>query len=155
MISFRLKIGRLFARLRAALLVVASGLAAACVTAQPNVTPEDLQNHRWVLESINGNALGPEITDGKIPELNFGEEMRVSGNTGCNQYTGQAIVRNGTFVVEAMASTRMMCAPPQNDLELSLISVFGSESNISLDAKKMLTLKSGDTTLVFRPADQR
>ena len=50
------------------------------------VTESDLQHHRWVLESIDGEALQLENTESQLPDLDFGEQMHVSGNTGCNQY---------------------------------------------------------------------
>ena len=69
-------------RTRALLTRVFSGLAliGVCATAAAEVTESDLQHHRWVLESINGN---PALTgDAPVPELDFGEQMTVSGNTG-------------------------------------------------------------------------
>lgn len=125
-------------------------LAALAACNQPAVTETDLDHHRWVLESINGDALPATQDHGRIPELNFGEQMRVTGNTGCNQVNGQAVLRNGFFLIGAMASTRMMCPPPWGDIELVVQTTLGAESAISLDRGKNLTLKSANSTLVFR-----
>jgi len=47
------------------------------------VTQGDLQHHRWVLESVNGEALATDELDGKVPELDFGEpRTQSSDNTG-------------------------------------------------------------------------
>lgn len=140
-------------RTRVVLIMLLGLLASACSSAQSTVTTEDLQHHRWVLESIDGEPL-PEVGEtGKIPELDFGEQMRVSGNLGCNQMNGQAVLRDGYFLIEAMATTRMMCSPPWSDIELKLQILLGSESTASLDENRNLTLKSADTTLVYRLAD--
>jgi porin len=128
-------------------------LAVSAVFAQSTVTATDLQHHRWVLQSINGEALPATEGKGKVPELDFGEAMHVTGNLGCNQFNGQAVLRDGAFLIEAMVSTRMMCPPPWGDIELTVQTLLGSESAISLDAAKKLTLAAADTTLVFRLED--
>jgi len=140
-------------RTRALLTLMAGWLAISCAPAQKAVTAEDLQHHRWVLDSINGETLPTIDGPGKIPELDFGEQMTVSGNTGCNQMNGKAVLRDGFFLIEAMASTRMMCAPPWGDLEQALLTVLGSESTISIGRDKTLTLVSASTTLVFQLQD--
>lgn len=134
-------------------LSLAGCLACIGALAQSTITAEDLQHHRWVLESINGDPL-PAVDDkGKVPELDFGEQMTVSGNLGCNRFNGQAVLRDGMFLVEAMAMTRMMCAPPWGDIELMLQTALGHESTISLDADSKLTLKTASAVLVFRLED--
>lgn len=126
---------------------------AACSDAEYHsaITAEDLQHHRWVLESIDGQAL--PASEGKIPELDFGEQMTVSGNLGCNQMNGHAVLRDGFIRIESMAMTRMMCAPPWGDIELKLQTVLSSESTASLDADKSLTITAEGAVLVFRLED--
>jgi len=79
--------------------------------------------------------------------------MTVTGKTGCNQINGKAVLRDGFFLIEAMASTHMVCAPPLGDLEQALLTVLGSESTISTVRDKTLTLVSASTTLVFQLQD--
>ena len=132
---------------------MAGWLAMSCAPAQKTVTAEDLQHHRWVLDSINGEALPTIDGPGKVPELDFGEQMTVSGNAGCNQMNGKAVLRDGFFLIEAMASTRMMCPPPWDDIERTMQVLLGSESTISIGSDKTLTLVSASTTLVFQLQD--
>jgi porin len=140
-------------RTRAVLISLICNLAVSSAFAQSKVTATDLQHHRWVLETINGDALPATENKGKIPELDFGEQMRASGNTGCNQFNGQAVLRDGFFLIEAMTSTRMMCPPPWGDIEIAVQTALGHESTISLDVEKNLRLRTADTTLVFRLED--
>ena len=140
-------------RTRAFLALIAGWLTMSCVPAQTSVTVEDLQHHRWVLESINGEALPDDGGRGSIPELDFGEQMHVSGNLGCNRFNGTAVLREGFFLIEAMASTRMMCASPWGDIEQTVQTVLGSESTISIGSDKTLTLVSANTTLAFQLQD--
>lgn len=140
-------------RTRAILISLICNLAVSSAFAQSTLTATDLQHHRWVLETINGEALPATENKGKIPELDFGEQMLVSGNTGCNQVNGQAVLRDGFFLIEAMVSTGMMCPPPWGDIEIAVQTALGHESTISLDAEKNLTLQTAGTTLVFRLED--
>jgi heat shock protein HslJ len=139
-------------RTRIVLIILFGGLAMTGACAQSAVIATDLQHHRWVLESIDGEAL-PTDEGGKIPELDFGEQMTVSGNLGCNQFNGQAVLRDGYFLIESLATTRMMCTPPWNDIEMILQTALGHESTISLDAEKKLTLETASSRLVFRLKD--
>ncbi|MCG6939359.1 MAG: META domain-containing protein [Gammaproteobacteria bacterium] len=117
------------------------------------VTQGDLQHHRWLLESINGSKIDAEELDYKIPELDFGEQMTVSGNTGCNKFRGQAGLQDENFAIDPMQFTMMRCSPQQNVLESLLKQVLDSDSKITIDYKKRLLLKAGDTLLEYRLKD--
>jgi heat shock protein HslJ len=117
------------------------------------VTTTDLQHHRWILESINGEPISMGDDESMVPELDFGEQMHVSGNTGCNQMSGTAVLRDGAFLIPKMATTRRMCAPPRIELELTIQKVLGNESDISIDENKNLILSTDDIVLQFRLRD--
>ncbi len=117
------------------------------------VTHGDLQHHRWILESINGKKIEAKKLDNRIPEMDFGEQMTVTGNTGCNKFSGQVTLQDDQFVIGPMKSTMMFCTASQNELELKLKQVLGSESKISIDDKKNLILEAGDTRLTYRLND--
>ncbi|UCH46561.1 MAG: META domain-containing protein [Betaproteobacteria bacterium] len=119
------------------------------------VTQGDLQHHRWLLERINDEVIDSDALGGMIPELDFGERMTVSGNTGCNRYSGQARLREEFFVVERMISTRRACPPQNMDLERTFQQVLGSESVISIGDDRQLILKSEQAVLRFRLFDWR
>ena len=118
------------------------------------VTQGDLQHHRWVLESIDMVKFDSAKLGGKLPELEIGEQMMASGNSGCNQFHGKATLRENRFIIERMASTRMLCQPAQNDIEMLLIRVLGQESVISIDSDRNLVLKSDQNLLIFRLQDR-
>lgn len=63
-------------------LVALSIIMTGCVSSgKVSVKREQLEHHRFVLESVNGKT----VTG---PELSFGEDMTVSGKM-CNQFTGE------------------------------------------------------------------
>ena len=94
-----------------------------------NTRLEDLQHHRWILHSIDGVELGDyarelgfadDAAPVKIPDLDFGEQGFVSGNTACNQFHGQARVVDNSLILSHLATTLMMCAGFSAELELRL-----------------------------------
>ena len=118
------------------------------------LTQGDLQHHRWVLQSINGESLAASALHNVIPELEIGEQMKAFGNAGCNRFHGQAELRENRFIIEKAASTRMLCQPAQNDLERLYLGALGRESVITLTADKHLTLKTDEFELKFRLEDR-
>ena len=118
------------------------------------VTQGDLQHHRWVLESIDLVNFDNAKLGGKLPELEIGEQMMASGNSGCNQFHGQAVLREDRFIIERMASTRMFCLPAQNDIESLLLRVLGQGSVISIDSDSNLVLKGDQNLLIYRLQDR-
>jgi len=118
------------------------------------VTQGDLQHHRWILESINGNKIDAAALDDRIPELEIAEQMMASGYSGCNRFHGKAALRKDQFSIYPLASTRMYCKAEQNDIESMLLKILGQESTISIDADKNLILQTDDTLLQFRLEDR-
>jgi heat shock protein HslJ len=117
------------------------------------VTHGDLQHHRWLLESIDGEVLDTAALEDRIPELEIGEQMHVSGNSGCNRFSGQATLRDTSIDFGNMISTAMSCLPAQNELEATVLRVLGSSPTVALDEDSNLTLTSADATLRYRLRD--
>ncbi len=118
------------------------------------LTPGDLQHHRWVLDTINSEPVPSAGPGERVPELEFGEGMRVTGNSGCNGFSGTGVLRDEFFVVEAFLTTAMACGRSRNELELIVQTVLGSESRISQDPDRALTLDSPAAVLSFRLQDR-
>ena len=133
-------------------LIVISRLIGTCAESTL-VIESDLQHHRWVLDSIDGETSSVGDKDGMIPDLDFGEKLHVTGNTGCNRFSGQAELRGEYFQIPALASTRRLCSPPENDLERRLQTVLSGNSLISLDEERYLTLSTDETVLRYRLRD--
>jgi len=117
------------------------------------VTQGDLQHHRWVLERVNGKKIDALMLNNVIPELQIGEKMMASGNSGCNRFFGKAELREDHFIIEKAATTRMMCPPEQNEMEKLFLQLLGQESKITIDADRNLFLETDETQLKFRLED--
>lgn len=109
----RVPIGRVSA------LIVLSLIAVACSSGagggSPSAGPGDigLANTSWTVTSLAGRpTVGPAR-----PTMTFSADGRVSGNSGCNQYSGTYRTDGSSITITNIASTMMMCAGPGADVE--------------------------------------
>ena len=117
------------------------------------VLPSDLQHHRWVLEHLDGEPFQAPHSGSPVPELDFGDQMHVSGNTGCNEFTGRAVLADDRLHIEALSSTRRPCTPAQGKLERMLQELLTQPSAIAVDAEHDLILETDSMGLRFRLRD--
>ncbi|VEB97412.1 Heat shock protein hslJ [Cedecea lapagei] len=134
-------------------LMLASAVLAGC--AQPaekgSVTAQDLQHHRFVLESVDGKPLDVKNSQ-RAPELSFGENLHISGAM-CNRFMGQGILEGDTLKAKGMGMTMMLCVEPQlNELDHRINEMMTAGAKVSL-ANQRLVLKSGQHTLTYKLAD--
>ena len=130
-------------RLTTVLLLLVTAACAAAV----NTRLEDLQHHRWILHSIDGVELSAYAQElgfdddaplVKVPELDFGEQGFVSGNTACNQFQGQARVIDNSLILSQLATTMMMCAGFAGELELRLQLLYRNPLVITRDGNALI-----------------
>ncbi|MGF1865017.1 META domain-containing protein [Enterovibrio norvegicus] len=116
-----------------------------------DVTVDNMQNHNWVLESVDGKAL--DLPEGfAAPNLEIGEAFAANGHGGCNRYFGQAELKGDQFRIDKMATTMMACPEPAMTLEGVMSNVLGNWSSVEL-GKQHLVLKNSDHTLRFQLTD--
>lgn len=129
-------------------------LMTACASNGDNVkqiTAQDLQHHNWQLVQIDGK----EVTNAdkqKVPRLEIGEKMMASGNAGCNNFFGQAELKDNQFRIEKMGMTMMMCVGDVMDTEQAFSQTLSDWSDITV-TKDGLTLKNDVHTLTFTLRD--
>lgn len=132
--------------------------------AEPQMTDtllEDLLHHRWILHSIDGVELADyarelgfddESAAQKVPDLDFGEQGFVSGNTGCNQFQGQVRVVDNQLILSQLAATAMFCPGFAGELELRLQLDYRNPLDIESDGNALILRASG-RELRFRLRD--
>jgi len=119
-------------------------------TKQASKTGSQLSKNNWQLFSIKSQQ--PSIPEGaKIPELTFDtQNMRVSGNGGCNTISGSFKLDKQNLSFGPMASTRMAC--PGNDVEPKFLDALSKTAKYSMyNGKLVLNDSSGTQLLVFDP----
>lgn len=92
-----------------ALAVVALG-ACVPVQAQGGGNTSPLAGTSWRLVELNGQ---PVVSGGETLTLQFdADEPRVSGNGGCNQFSGDYAQNGASLHIGPLASTRRACVDP-------------------------------------------
>lgn len=135
-----------------ALLILTTLALASCAKSseQKTLSVQDLENHRFVLQSVNGTPFVATET-GRVPELSFGDKMHISGAM-CNRFFGQASLHGDQLKADGLAMTRMMCGEPQlNELDNQLGQMLSTGAEVSFNGQQ-LTLKTGQQTLTYRLA---
>lgn len=128
---------------------------AGCVNpGKASVQPEQLQNHRFVLENVDGKAITktatqPEISFSALSDISLIKNITVSGVM-CNSYNGQGKLSEGALTVKTLAMTRKLCSDPQlNELDQVLGDMLRKGAQVDL-TEDQLTLATAEKTLMFK-----
>lgn len=90
----------------------------------------------WRIEALNGRP----VLRGTSPSVSF-DNGRVSGNAGCNRFTGQYDFDRGRLSAGPLASTRMACVDRARSLqETAILGVFGQRLSVSSNRRGALVL---------------
>lgn len=128
---------------------------AGCVNpGKASVQPEQLQNHRFVLENVDGKAITktatqPEISFSALSDISLIKNITVSGVM-CNSYNGQGKLSEGALTVKTLAMTRKLCTDPQlNELDQAIGDMLRKGAQVDL-TEDQLTLATAKKTLMFK-----
>jgi heat shock protein HslJ len=109
---------------RAVALVAAMSIAVIVVTCSPTARPSpgvSLVDTSWTVATINGGDVVPNAP----PTMTFSNEGRVTGSSGCNQYTASYQLDGNKLAIGAIASTMMLCEGAQSAQEAAFTSGLG------------------------------
>lgn len=115
------------------------------------ITAQDLQHHNWELVNIDGKDIVLEGRQ-KAPRLEVGEKMTANGNAGCNNFFGQAELKDNQFRIEKMGMTMKMCVGDVMDVEQAFSQTLSDWSDMTLTNDSMV-LKNDVHTLTFKLSD--
>lgn len=112
------------------------------------IMEKDLLHHRFVLIKANGEDISPD----KQIELQFGENMNISGKI-CNDFAASVELNNNIIKSSEMTMTKTLCNDDQLDKLDSIIEqLITKGAEVSLD-KDLLTLKNKDNELIYKLKD--
>jgi heat shock protein HslJ len=129
-------------------------LMTACASNGDNVkkiTAQDLQHHNWELVQIDGKNIKLSERQ-KAPRLEIGENLTANGNAGCNNFFGQAELKDNQLRIEKMGMTMKMCIGDIMNVEQAMSSTLSDWSDITL-TKDGLVLKNSEHELTFTLRD--
>lgn len=115
------------------------------------ITAQDLQHHNWELVQVDGKNIVLDEHQ-KAARLEIGENLTANGNAGCNNFFGQAELKNNQLRIEKMGMTMKMCMEDQMKVENAMTQTLSNWSDITL-TKDGLVLKSADHELTFTLRD--
>ena len=112
------------------------------------VKAEDLLHHRFVLIKANGQDISPD----KHAELEFGENLNISGQM-CNYFTTKVTLINDTIVSSTLNITHMVCEDNQLDkLDTIITQLIQNGASVILN-NEQLTLKNKNNELIYQLKD--
>ncbi|EGQ7652044.1 heat-shock protein HslJ [Vibrio parahaemolyticus] len=115
------------------------------------ITAQDLQHHNWELVQVDGENIVLDENQ-KAARLEIGENLTANGNAGCNNFFGQAELKNNQLRIEKMGMTMKMCMEDQMKIENAMTQTLSNWSDITL-TKDGLVLKNADHELTFTLRD--
>ncbi|CAI2319765.1 META domain-containing protein [Vibrio parahaemolyticus] len=115
------------------------------------ITAQDLQHHNWELVQVDGKNIVLDENQ-KAARLEIGENLTANGNAGCNNFFGQAELKNNQLRIEKMGMTMKMCMEDQMKIENAMTQTLSNWSDITL-TKDGLVLKNTDHELTFTLRD--
>ncbi|EPD5571497.1 META domain-containing protein [Vibrio parahaemolyticus] len=115
------------------------------------ITAQDLQHHNWELVQVDGKNIVLDENQ-KAARLEVGENLTANGNAGCNNFFGQAELKNNQLRIKKMGMTMKMCMEDQMKIENAMTQTLSNWSDITL-TKDGLVLKNADHELTFTLRD--
>lgn len=111
------------------------------------LTVSDLSG-RWTLKVLEG-ATANVYFKNAIPTINFNiEDMRVSGNSGCNNYNAPFELKEGKLEIGKLALTRRGC-PDGMDGEHKYVRLVSGISDIEIENGRMILKRDGVHVATF------
>ena len=111
-----------------------------------------LENNEWIVTSIMGKTINPGNQPDGFPIINFSDNNKLFGSTGCNKFIGSFKLDKNNISLEPGAVTKIFCpdSPEQEFLSaIRKVSVFKFEG-------ETLKLLNGSTTLMtLVPAEKK
>jgi len=108
-----------------------------------------LNGTRWTLDIAGLNVPG---ADKVLPTIAFADGS-VSGNAGCNTFSGSYTVSGASLTIGQLASTKMACGTVETAVETAVLGRLGKVAGYTMTADALtLTDSSGATLLTYAPA---
>jgi heat shock protein HslJ len=120
------------------MLLLSAIILSAC--AQPAAS---LAGTTWKLVSYGPADKQVQAAQGQDFTLTLDAQGVISGNAGCNSFSGEYKAADGQFTTDKVASTMMACADPLMQQESAVFATLNGTSKYTLD-KDTLSISSSD-----------
>ncbi|WP_297337280.1 META domain-containing protein [Algoriphagus sp.] len=107
-----------------------------------------LTGNTWALSSILGQGLNLTEFSGGVPTLDFLDEGRLAGYSGCNNFSGSFRLEGTSLELDPGAITKKAC--PGNG-EQEFLEALSRVSNLQISKEKLILLDGSTALLTFLP----
>ena len=134
---------------RALAAVIVAVALSSCATVSKDTTTSptlSLSGPTWrIVEAGDVDVADPAQT-----EFRLDASGGVSGNTGCNTFTGSATVTDKKLAISPLATTRKACLPPLDRQETAILSALQSVRSYKAGKDGQVNLLDDDDDVVIR-----
>lgn len=102
----------------------------------------------WNVTSLLGKSLKAEDIMKGLPSLNFSDNGKLFGSTGCNNFTGSFKLDGTELSLDPGAMTKMMC--PDNT-EQDFLNAINQVTNVKMDENKLNLLNGTNIVMSLEP----
>ncbi len=102
----------------------------------------------WIVTSLLGNTLNANDLEKGLPSLNFSEDGKLFGSTGCNNFTGSYKLDGTKLSLNPGAMTKMFCP---GDTEQKFLKAINQVTNLKMDASTLNLLNGTNTVMGLIP----
>lgn len=98
----------------------------------------------WKLIEVDGENISTEIKS----TLHIDSRLKATGSLGCNRFFGDAELKENTFIINKIATTRRMCSKEVSKIEKMVSGIFEDGAQVQA-SETQLILKNKSHTLKF------
>ncbi|QEC68601.1 META domain-containing protein [Panacibacter ginsenosidivorans] len=129
-------------------LVILAVVNSSCSSTKNLNVMNTLTQNSWVVNSLSGKQLDPSAYLKGLPSMTFGSDGKLTGSTGCNNFTGNFKLDGMSVKLDPGAMTRMAC--PGNG-EADFLSAAQQVTNLKLNGNTLSLLNGADEVMSLIP----
>lgn len=93
---------------------------------------------RWTVETLVSAGMSSSVPAGTAAFVNFTDDGKVTGSTGCNSFGGTAKVDGAKITFGELIMTKMACDGAAGDLEASVLRVLDQALTYRIDGNRLV-----------------
>jgi|KBSMisStaDraftv2_1062788.scaffolds.fasta_scaffold1872284_1 heat shock protein HslJ len=129
-------------------LTILAMLTSSCGSTKNVNVINTLTQNSWVVNSLLGKQLDSSAYLKGLPSINFGADGKLTGSTGCNNFTGNFKLDGMGVNLDPGAMTKMAC--PGNG-EADFLSALQQVTNLKLNGNTLSLLNGANEVLSLIP----
>jgi heat shock protein HslJ len=112
---------------------------------QPSPTPNPLVGFNWTVSALNGTPPTGTIT------TVFDNNGRITGNDGCNSYSGTYTASSNSLTITLGPSTPLSCGDPIDSEAATFLQILTSATSYGIANNQLTINGTGTITYDARP----